>query len=268
MSAADIKLRVTDHGADRATLVGATGTGKSTLAAWLLTQFRNDYPESRIIVMDTKPRWRAQYLWDGGTAERRYKRMAVGDTIPGSMALERPDEWPLVWDRHVNPTQTVVCQNVRATQRANIQFQTWAAEKFFRTQDAKRPSIIYFDEGMDFYTTSGSARGSDIVQRCYRAGREMNLVTMFGSQRPISINKQILSECNYLACFALDNRADVRRLWEYGWPKTELPPTMHDINACTEKCYMHDPAGTFRLWRKGHTAPKYRLTLNTERKAA
>lgn len=264
---ADISLHVTSRGADRATLIGATGTGKSTLAAWLLQRFRDEYPDSRILVLDTKPRWRAEYLWDGTKAVRKYKRLAKGDTIPGSFSLDRPRDWQLVWDRDVNPSQTVIAQNIHATQSFAVRFQTWCAEKFFRSQDANRPSLIYFDEGMDFYTTSGSAKGGDIIQRCYRAGREMNLVPIFGSQRPVSINKQILSECNYLACFALDNRADVRRLWEYGWPHRELPPTMHDED-CPASCTLHDSEGVFRLWRKGHHAPKYRLRFNERENAA
>lgn len=265
-----IALRVTNKGADRATLVGTTGTGKSTLAAELMNVFHNDYPDSRIEVHDTKPRWRAEYLADGSRADRRYRKMAKGDLLPGSMALERPQDWSLVWDRHVNPSQIVVVQNLQATQRANVIFQTWCAERFFRTQDAHRPSLIYFDEGMDFFNTNASAKGSsDIVQRCYRAGREMNLCTLFGTQRPKGINPQIMSECNYLALFALDNRSDVRHLHDYGWPRTILPPTMHDPEACTDSCTVHDPDGTFRLWRKGHTAPKYRLAIDNEgRKAA
>lgn len=265
----DIGLHVTDHGADRATLIGKTGTGKSTLGAYLLAKFRHDYPDARIIVMDTKPRWRAEWLWDGTSARKRYRRMAKGDTIPDSFALERPQDWQLVWHPDVNPSQTVVVQNLHLRQRNLIPFQVWCAEKFFRTQDANRPSLIFYDEGMDFYHESGAARGgSDIVQRCYRAGREMGLVTMFGAQRPIGINKQILSELNYCALFALHNSADVKRLWEYGWPKQLPPPSAHDPEDCTEGCVAHDEDGTFRLWRGGHTAPKYRLRIDAERKVA
>ena len=261
----DIRLHVTKRGADRATLVGATGTGKSTLAEYLLRGFREDYPHSRIMVLDTKPRWRAEWLPDGTRADRRYKRMAEGDTIAGSMALDHWDDWSLVWDRDVNPTQTVIVQRIGTrrhpvTQRGNIAFAVACAERFFHTQDAKRPSLIYFDEGMDFFHQSAAARGgSDIVQRCYRAGREMGLVPVLGAQRPIGINIQTLTELNYCALFDLDYRKDVRRLWEMGWPQHVPPPH-------TEPFGGTDPTGTFRLWRKGTDAPKYRLAL--ERKAA
>lgn len=262
----DIHLHVTSRGADRATLVGANGTGKSTLASYLIAAFKDDYPDARVLVHDTKPRWRGEYLADGTRASRRYKRMAKGDTIPGSMVLERPDDWALVWDRNVNPSQIVVCQRLRSSMRTNIVFQTMAAERFFSTQDANRPSLIYFDEGMDFFHASATARGgSDIVQRCYRAGREMGLASMLGAQRPIGINAQTLTEVNYCALFALNYTKDVRRLWEMGWPRNALPPTRHDVD-CQAQCIHHDPDGTFRLWRGGSSAPKFRL--NYERKAA
>ena len=255
----EITLRVDERGADRATLVGATGTGKSTLAAYLIRAFRDDYPDCRVLIMDTKPRWRAEWLPDGTRSTRRYRHMAKGDTIADSMAIDRLDDWDLVWDHDVNPSQVVVAQRIGTrrrpvTHRSNIVFQVMCAEKFFHTQDARRPSLIYFDEGMDFFYSSAAARGgSDIVQRCYRAGREMGLATMAAFQRPVGINQQTLTEMNYCALFDLDNRKDVKRLWEMGWPATIPPPH-------TEPFDGPDPVGTFRLWRKGTRAPKYRLT--------
>lgn len=253
-----IELHVTSRGADRATLIGATGTGKSTLAAHIMRAFKDDYPDARVLIMDTKPRWRAEFLGDGTRAERRYKRMAQGDIIGGSMALDRLQDWSLVWDHDVNPSQVVVAQRLGtrrrpATHRANIYFQVACAERFFATQDAKRPSLIYFDEGMDFFHGSAAARGgSDIVQRCYRAGREMGLVPMSGFQRPIGINIQTLTEINYCALFDLNFDKDVRRLWEMGWPKQYGPPRTQPFGGS-------DPPGTFRLWRGGLDAPKFRL---------
>jgi energy-coupling factor transporter ATP-binding protein EcfA2 len=268
----DIRLHVTSRGADRATLVGANGTGKSTLANHLIHAFKEDYPDARVLVHDTKPRWRAEYQADGTRASRRYRRMAEGDTITGSMALDRLDDWPLVWDRDVNPSQIVIAQRIGnarhpARHRTNILFQIMCAERFFDTQDAKRPSLIYFDEGMDFFHASAAARGgSDIVQRCYRAGREMGLASLFGCQRPVGISTQTLTEMNYCALFALNYTKDVKRLWEMGWPHDALPPTRHEPN-CADNCTAHDPDGTFRLWRGGSKAPKYRLAKEGQRAA-
>ncbi len=248
----DIRLRASD----RAILVGANGTGKSTLANHLLTAFRKDIPNARILILDTKPRWRAQALADGTSPRLTYKAMAKGDTIPGSVSLSRMVDWPLVWDRDTNPTQTVIAQRIQgknwkdqsATQRNTMAFVVQCAERFFATQDAARPSLLYIDEGHDFYHASAAAMaGSDIIQRCYRAGRERGLATMAGFQRPVGLNIQLLTELNYCALFRINYSKDVTRLYEMGWPR-DTPPPAYDDTHC------------FRLWREGSPrAPMYHL---------
>jgi hypothetical protein len=177
-----------------------------------------------------------------------YKRFVKGDAISGAMIVSRPQDWSIVWDRDVNPSQTVIAQRLTGSQSANVAFQTWVSERFLETQDARRESLIYWDEGMDFFTTSGSARNSDVVQRCYRAGRELNLTSLIGVQRPKGINLQCLTETSYCALFRINFQADVKRLWEMGWPPMVVPPTYQEPHA-------------FRLWRDSVPgAPLYRLT--------
>jgi hypothetical protein len=247
----DIRLRASD----RAILVGANGTGKSTLADYLLTCFRRDYPNGRILVLDTKPRWRAETLADGTSPRKLYRMMAKGDTIKGSVAMSRMTDWPLCWDRDAHPTQTVIAQRIQgdwkdqsATQRNTMAFVVQCAERFFATQSADRPSLLYIDEGHDFYHASAAAMaGSDIIQRCYRAGREKGLATMAGFQRPVGLNIQLLTELNYCALFRINYTKDVTRLHEMGWPRDTMPP-------------QYDDKHCFRLWREGSpAAPMYHL---------
>lgn len=233
--------------ADRAALIGANGTGKSTLAAYVLHHFRLENPHARILILDTKPRWRAEYLSTGGSPRHYYRNFAPGDKIPGSMSIQRVRDWGLVWDPDVNPSQTVIAQNVDVPHRLNVAFQVRLLEKFFATQRANRPSLAYLDEGMDFFTTSSAAYGTDIVQRCFRAGREKNLATLIGAQRPKQINAQVLTETSWLALFRINFTEDVRRLHEMGFPRDVGPPTYEQPHA-------------FRLWREGKpVAPLYRL---------
>ncbi len=160
------------HKSDRGILIGANGTGKSTLAEYVLSEFRSEYPDARIAVLDTKPRWRASKRCDGTSTRSMYRAFAKGDTIKGSVSLSRLTDWPLAWDKDLNPSQTVIVQRLEGTLADNVRFQVAFAERFFSTQRASRPSLLYLDEGMDFFTTSAGARGgSDIVQRCFRAGR-------------------------------------------------------------------------------------------------
>jgi hypothetical protein len=241
------------HRSDRGILIGANGTGKSTLAEYVLASFRDEYPDARIAVLDTKPRWRAEYMPDGRKARKLYKRLAKGDTIPGSMHLSRAQDWPLVWDRDINPSQSVIVQRLSGSMADNVRFQVGFLEKFFSTQDVRRPSLVYLDEGMDFFTGSSSARGgSDIVQRCFRAGRERGLATLIGVQRPISINLQCLTETSWCALFRINFQSDVKRLYEMGWPHGTGPPTYEEVRRYGQ--------GLFRLWRDGQNqAPFYRL---------
>jgi energy-coupling factor transporter ATP-binding protein EcfA2 len=246
--------------ADRAILVGASGTGKSTLAKYLLDTWRLDYPKSRIMVVDTKPRWRGTYTTEGENPRKLYSRMAKGDEIKGAVTLGSMADWALAWDKGTNPSQTVVVQRIQqgwkdrsATQAATVGFALSCIERFYATASAKTQSLLYIDECHDFYSPNGSARGSDIIQRCYRAGREIGLTSLSGFQRPVGLNLQMLTELNYLALFRINYTKDARRLVEYGWPLGTDPPT-YDEKYC------------FKLWRDGQpTAPTFRLTRKADR---
>lgn len=232
---------------DRGILIGASRTGKSTLANELLRLFHVEYPGCRRLILDTKPRWRAARLPTGQTTRRYYRDFVKGDTVEGSMLLKDPRDWQLVWDQDVNPAQAVVVQNHNLSDRANMQLQLWAAEKFFRSVKADVPSLIYFDEGMDFFNVSGGAVGhSDIVQRCFRAGGEKGLTSLVGVQRPKGINPQLLTETSWCALFRIQFTEDVKRLWEMGWPRDAPVPTFDQPHA-------------FRLWKGAPEAPLYRL---------
>lgn len=230
MQSTDIALRVTKQGGDRAAIVGAAGSGKSTLANQLLRDFAEEYiygvpykRRGRVLIVDTKPRWRASALSTGASTKRLYKGFATGDTIPGAVALTDLKQWNLAFDRDAN-NSVVISQRIDLPPSANVMWQTMVIEKFFQTQDAKRPSLLYIDEGMDFFGPAGNGKYSDIVQKCVRAGREKGLATLIGVQRPKSINLQVMTECNVLYLFRINFIEDVKRLKEMGYPSSIAPP--------------------------------------------
>ena len=225
----DIALHVKPTGADRAVLIGGSGTGKSTLARRVLDLFRVEYwPKMRCLICDTKPRWRATRSMSGDLTAR-YRRMSEGDTID-SMIGDRRDSWPLVWDPDVNPSRTVILQpdmRTAYTQDGEVARQVWWIERFFRTLDARVPSLLYIDEGMDFFGPNGAAKSGDIIQRCYRAGRERGLITLLGAQRPVCVTVLAMTESNVKYMFALESDDDLVTLRKRGFPSS-VPPVKED----------------------------------------
>lgn len=250
---------------DRAILVGASNTGKSTLASYLLAGFRTENPDARILVVDTKPRWRGTVLPNGSRPRRLYRDMVEGDTIPGAMVMQDMTDWPLCWDRDVNPSRTVIAQRIvmdwrddSAEETAVLNFATDCIARFFATQKAKEPSLVYIDEGHDFYHNNGAPKGrsGSAIQRCYRAGREKGLASLTGFQRPTGLNIQLLTELNYCGLFRINAEDDAKRLREMGWPKNTPPPS-------------YAQGHSFKLWRDGRPeAPRYELVPRAHGKYA
>ena len=222
----DITLRVTRTGADRGLLIGESGTGKSTLAARIIELFRQLYlPTGRILIADTKPRWRGTTVLSGDSISKRYSKMVEGDSID-SMILDRPADWAIVWDPQVNPSRTVLMQpDLRRdySDDAEIARQVFYINRFFRTLDPREPSLLYIDEGMDFFGPTGAAKSGTIIQRCYRAGRERGLVTLMGTQRPACITQLAMSESNVKYLFALGSDDDLDTLRKRGFPRSVQP---------------------------------------------
>src|SRR5215467_10056494 len=69
----------------RGVCIGQTGCGKSTLSTELVRRFLRDYPKSRVLIIDSKPRYRATHRVNGWSLH--YPKWAKGDTIQGSIAV-------------------------------------------------------------------------------------------------------------------------------------------------------------------------------------
>lgn len=217
--------------ADRATLIGASGSGKSTLARFLLNHWQERYCNPRIpsqrrgrlLLLDTKPRWRGTHTLTGSTPSKRYRDFVPGDTVRG-VILDRVTDWNLVWDLDLNPWQTVIAQNPELDEDENVRWQVEAAALFLKSQRHTRKSLGYVDEGMDFYGPSGTSRYGNAIQRWFRVGRERGLASLLGAQRPKCINLQTLTEANKLYLFRLEYSDDVKRLTEMGYPQGSDAP--------------------------------------------
>jgi energy-coupling factor transporter ATP-binding protein EcfA2 len=204
---------------ERAFLLGGTGSGKTTLEEMLVADFYNRYQSSRILILDSKPRFRAEYFTNGISAKRVFRHWKPGPTIPGSVlireAAQLEDAWRL-------GARVVVAQAERSAQYPEL---VHVAETFYRAARHSRPQLLCVDETADYFHQNGSPiGGSDALVRIARSGRERGTAALYCSQRAKSIPSSIIEELTQLYLFALDGRSDLKRCIEMGAPEWIEPP--------------------------------------------
>lgn len=222
---------------DRALLVGMSRQGKSVLAKQYLIQWRKSLWQPRMnfwvpgkmskrprtAIIDTKPRWRATIALTGASLNKRYRKMAPGDKIE-SVICDDSDDWNIVWDEDLNPYKTVIFQNRELEENDLIEWQNSIIRRLFDTQDYNEPTLVYVDEGMDFFGENGASRHGGAIRRNYRGGAERNLTSLTAVQRPVQIQTQIITEANVLDLFYIKNQRDLKRLSEMDVPENlEIP---------------------------------------------
>lgn len=211
---------------ERSLLLGGTRSGKSTLAEYLIREFLRKYPKARILVVDSKPRFRAEFNLDGTPAARRYKRWSHGPVLSGSMRLPEMCDPKAALDAAWKLTHVVVAQTDDERMRG---WQAQVVRAFFRESRASIPYLVYVDETLDFYSMNGSpVGGTDSIRQCARSGGEKGLALLCGSQRPRGIPVQLLSEVSTVYLFHLDFIDDMKYLGEMGYPWKAFPAPVRD----------------------------------------
>ncbi len=249
MRLSQISLRCTAGEGDRAIICGGTRAGKSALAGgakrvpWnmsLLADFANRYTSGRILIADTKPRFRAEWTADGRSAKRVYKKWSYGPVIPDSILVPPGDA--LALDRAWRRGRIAICQgsDEDAAQIAYIM------RRFTDTGDGKRPLLLYVDEAMDFYGPTGLPKprtGNPILQ-AMRAGGERAVSVLIATQRAKFISSQLWELLERLYLFRLEMEGDMKRIREMGVPDWLEPPEENHV---------------FRYWTKLDRNGRYPL---------
>ena len=228
---------------DRGVLLGATGTGKSTLGEKLALAALRRYPALQLLILDSKPRFRAEWEINGLTAAPRYRRRAHGaSTIADSVALPVVNPSEGLNDAFMFGSRVAIAQAPNgAEDRAQILGLTLAASAFFNGARADRPRLLYVDEVMDFYYGNGTPVGrKNTLVQCARAGRELGLGLLFSTQRPRGIPAQLLQEANFMCLFYLRNADDVARIDDFGPPEPETEEQMPRKNDKTFFYFNHE----------------------------
>jgi DNA helicase HerA-like ATPase len=225
----------------RTLILGQTGSGKSTLAGVLLKEWVSK--GRRLVIFDTKPRWKADYLPNGMSAMYRYRGWTLGEIFPESISVTTWDEW--VEARRRLDDRTIIVQTLIG-ERPDLDLQAEIAVDLFRRAGRqKRPVLFYLDETMDHFHPSTAPIASDdgwIWAQVCRAGRELGVAAMFATQRPRSIPMAMLEEMSQMFLFAISDQNDLKRLWEIGFPRGQTSP---------------DELHQFYLWRKDRKSRVY-----------
>lgn len=200
---------------ERGFVVGGVDSGKSTLMDVLGAEFVRRYHArgGRRLILDSKPRYRAQWTVHGHPASRRYRKWSHGRAIPGSVVVDDPRDLKLAWQ---TGARTVIAQCESDAEIARL---VATAKAFLDDSRAARPQLLQVDETCDFFHQNGAPRGgSDTIAKSARAGRERGTAGCYGSQRTKGIPTVLLSEMSRLYALRIDYRLDAKRLPEMGAP--------------------------------------------------
>lgn len=163
---------------DRATLIGATGTGKTTLARFLI----EDVYKKNSVVYDNKPS-DAISLWsDTQVAYNSFDE------------LEDASEERLIYTPPLKETLDATLQ-----------------DKFFEWIYTRRYTRLYIDEAS---ALRGGTNPSYHLQACLCRGRERGIGVITGTQRPSRVPIILMSEAEHFYIFRLNMLMDRQRVYE------------------------------------------------------
>jgi len=234
---------------ERMILIGGTQVGKSTAEAQILASVRAREPKSLHLILDSKPRFRAEWTLTG--IKKRYRGMDHGELIPGSVLVEDPKDLDLAIARGYT---VMICQ-VKDQEHANPKRLTWMAQHFFEKSRSKVLRYLWVDEILDFFTVNGQAKtgSAPSIQAVARAGAERGMGLVVCSQRTKGVPPEIISMMSKLLLFMLDNKDDVKHLSWMGAPANLEAP---------------DDNYEFYFWDKAHRKrPPELLTITLPKKS-
>jgi|SRR5712692_2081963 len=212
--------------AGRSMILGRTGSGKSTLLDILLKQYLSIYPTSRALIVDSKPRFKAQWATDDLTAKRHYRNWSRGEYVHGSYRINLEDDPKQQLDAVWRAKSRIAIAQTHPGDIADLRALELVATAFYRDYSDRIPRLILVDELADFFEVRKS--GGGIFWQTARSGRELNVALMAGSQRPSYIPNVVMTESDRLYLFTLDYSEDMKKVYAMGVPKTvQVPQVDH-----------------------------------------
>lgn len=185
------------------------------------------YPKARLLLIDSKPRYKAQWLTSGLSAKGFYRGWSRGQFLPGSYRIDSEMTTGRELEKVWSYGGRIAIAQTRPGCVADLRWLQDVARVFYGTGGDRYPRLIVIDELADFFEVQKFA---GIFHQVARSGGEMNIGVLAGSQFPRYIPKAIVSECDRLYLFHLDNGDDMKTLYTMGLPKeVQQPPIGHSF---------------------------------------
>lgn len=216
----DISLNVGERGL----ILGMTRTGKSTLASVLIQTWLNKYKRSRTLILDSKPRFRAQYQLNGLPAAPLYRKWDWGEVIPGSVVipLRNPrQEIKMAW----NLGYRIIIAQIHS--RSDIGKLDEALKAAYEDREPKKPLFIYVDELNNFFRNG--ERTYDGIIMVITSGGERSVAFLGAAQRPRWISTEAIESLTKLYWFYTPYFEDVKHLKSMGLPESARPPNKYHV---------------------------------------
>lgn len=228
---------------------GASGSGKSTLKEAEVRDWIHRYPQPRVLIVDSKPRFKAQWELNGTRATRRYKKWTRGAALPDSVLLpldnpraELRQAWRLGFPIVVAQADHRSLSSLGSVELGKL-YTTIGA--FYSDADDRYSQLLDVDELSDFYSSSGYAARGDHILRVMRSGRELNMSFTAAAQRPRGLPYSFVTELSHLIVFRLQYAKDNKHLAEMGYPEAVTIPTRNHEFVRVD--LLHGAAGRYQL---------------------
>lgn len=203
---------------ERAATFGRSRTGKSSFMDWELRDIQHRRPHCMQVIVDTKPRFRAEKIRGPITFRNRrdagklYEHWAKGPVVPNSVLVPLWHDHPFrgLWHSD-NPSEIAIMQSGDALdwKRMLVLLNAFCAAHI---KDRERRIVV--DETLDFYNrnTWGIDSRNDVFYRTARAGGERNIGIELGAHRVHGLPPLVLNMLSRVTLFHLADDGDLIHL--------------------------------------------------------
>lgn len=177
--ARDYESFVPLHG-QRALIAGQTGSGKTAFAIWLLVRI----PTAPIVIYDTK-------------GEPKFDRLPASKVVVTIDEMLEAAKDTTIDYIIVRPPEELLVKPARLDEYLWVHYRQL------------HNTVAYIDEGEEFHSGSRALMG---LRALMARGRSKGITTILSTQRPVGIERKIISEATKAYIFRLQDRRDREKI--------------------------------------------------------